>query len=631
MATTYAVTAAATTLSYGADLEPFSLRNESASDVYGRRQGSSSTTFAGNAAELDALSSFRLEQGQVWTVPRGWSGVDLVCATALTATLQIGAGDLDNAAAASAGDTTAANQVLQLAQETLIAGDTTSMEAIMAGVTMGAGVVTAGTQRVTLPTNDPAVALLTTVAAGFAAEGEALGSGVLLQGDDGTDRTNLAVDTDGHPQVDVLTLPALPAGTNNIGDMDILSVIPGVGATNLGKAEDAAHTTADVGVMALAVRQEALAIGGGGDGDYTPAFLNCSNQVYVQPQPHRHLAEMSVHTNWTAIDDAADTLATSLNHVIGTGAVSYNKADGTAHTFGGIYDVVTSMDLRAYHKNEGFITCSFRLPSTGDYANCDFFAIRLGTDATNYNEWRISYNDGDGFLANEWQTAKLRIMEPSTYAGNGWNPAAVTYVAVGFGFDNEDDEVAAILVDHISVSQGLNVSADLAAAATATLASAVVRVKRIGANANDIVTMGAGDISTGTQRMTLADDDTNLAALNAALVGSGAPTVDSYDSAVVDCASGATTEVIATPGASKQLWIYGLLGTADTVDTTIVLKSAATAKSGTMPMADNGGFVMNPSGNFSQPWIKCATNEAFQITTAAGTFDGIVVYAIVSV
>ena len=40
-----------------------------------------------------------------------------------------------------------------------------------------------------------------------AAEGDALGKGVLLQGDDGTDRTNVLVDTSGHLQVDVLTVP----------------------------------------------------------------------------------------------------------------------------------------------------------------------------------------------------------------------------------------------------------------------------------------------------------------------------------------------------------------------------------------------------------------------------------------
>lgn len=70
--------------------------------------------------------------------------------------------------------------------------------------------------------------------------------------------------------VDVLTLPALPAGTNNIGDVDVLSIIPGTGANNLGKAEDGAHTTADVGVMVLAVRTDTATNRSGADGDYEP-------------------------------------------------------------------------------------------------------------------------------------------------------------------------------------------------------------------------------------------------------------------------------------------------------------------------------------------------------------------------
>lgn len=72
---------------------------------------------------------------------------------------------------------------------------------------------------------------------------------------------------------------ALPAGTNaigklaansgvDIGDVDVTSIIPGTGATNLGKAEDAAHTSADTGVMALGVRRDTLAAGAGTDGDY---------------------------------------------------------------------------------------------------------------------------------------------------------------------------------------------------------------------------------------------------------------------------------------------------------------------------------------------------------------------------
>lgn len=68
-------------------------------------------------------------------------------------------------------------------------------------------------------------------------------------------------------QVDVVA--ALPAGTNaigklaansgvDIGDVDVTSVIPGTGATNLGKAIDTATGATDTGVLALATRDDAL-------------------------------------------------------------------------------------------------------------------------------------------------------------------------------------------------------------------------------------------------------------------------------------------------------------------------------------------------------------------------------------
>jgi len=74
---------------------------------------------------------------------------------------------------------------------------------------------------------------------------------------------------------------ALPAGTNNIGDVDVLSIIPGVAATNLGKAEDAAHTSGDVGVMTLAVRRDtptALAA----DNDYMPLITDSLGRLWTQ-------------------------------------------------------------------------------------------------------------------------------------------------------------------------------------------------------------------------------------------------------------------------------------------------------------------------------------------------------------
>ena len=93
--------------------------------------------------------------------------------------------------------------------------------------------------------------------------------------------------------VDVVSLPALAAGTANIGDVDVLtvpadpfgvnadaasatgsisaklrfvaatgipitSIVPGTAATNLGKAEDAAHASGDTGILVLTVRTDTL-------------------------------------------------------------------------------------------------------------------------------------------------------------------------------------------------------------------------------------------------------------------------------------------------------------------------------------------------------------------------------------
>jgi hypothetical protein len=73
---------------------------------------------------------------------------------------------------------------------------------------------------------------------------------------------------------------AIPAGTNNIGDVDVLSVVPGTAATNLGKAEDAAHTSGDVGVMALFVRQDSQS-DFGADGDYVPGSIDGDGALRV--------------------------------------------------------------------------------------------------------------------------------------------------------------------------------------------------------------------------------------------------------------------------------------------------------------------------------------------------------------
>lgn len=117
------------------------------------------------------------------------------------------------------------------------------------------------------------------------------------------------------------------------------------------------------------------------------------------------------------------------------------------------------------------------------------------------------------------------------------------------------------------------------------------------------------------------------------LQGPGAPTVDSFTSAAVNiAASTASQELVAAPGAGKQIWVYGLYMMADTAAGTVALTDEDdTVLSGVMAISDEGGWVLPMSGNFAMPWIKVATNKALDADTGACTVDGIITYGIVSV
>ena len=69
----------------------------------------------------------------------------------------------------------------------------------------------------------------------------------------------------------------------DIGDVDILSIIPGVGATNLGKAESATHVTGDTGVAVWGVRNDAETLLAA-DGEYIPFMMSSAGRVLVETQ-----------------------------------------------------------------------------------------------------------------------------------------------------------------------------------------------------------------------------------------------------------------------------------------------------------------------------------------------------------
>jgi hypothetical protein len=84
----------------------------------------------------------------------------------------------------------------------------------------------------------------------------------------------LGISTDG-------SITFIPADATNGLLVDVSRVVPGTSATSLGKAEDGAHTSGDVGVMALGVRNDANAAFSGTDLDYTPLSTDSAGNQNV--------------------------------------------------------------------------------------------------------------------------------------------------------------------------------------------------------------------------------------------------------------------------------------------------------------------------------------------------------------
>jgi hypothetical protein len=131
---------------------------------------------------------------------------------------------------------------------------------------------------------------------GNVAEGAAVSDPVYTGFRDGSGNLyGMRGDSSNGLDVDVTRLPALVAGTALIGKVgidqttpgttnrvDIGAVIPGTAATNLGKAEDAQHTSGDVGVMMLGVRNEDGTDFSGTDKDYVPIATDAKGHVFVR-------------------------------------------------------------------------------------------------------------------------------------------------------------------------------------------------------------------------------------------------------------------------------------------------------------------------------------------------------------
>ncbi len=107
----------------------------------------------------------------------------------------------------------------------------------------------------------------------------------------GTQRVTIANNSTG--------VVGLNAGSNTVGSIASIttSVTPGTAAANLGKAEDAGHTTGDVGVMGLLVRTDAQAALATTTADYIPAITDSIGAQYITPSASTGSIGASIYNN----------------------------------------------------------------------------------------------------------------------------------------------------------------------------------------------------------------------------------------------------------------------------------------------------------------------------------------------
>lgn len=142
---------------------------------------------------------------------------------------------------------------------------------------------------------------------------------------------------------------------------------------------------------------------------------------------------------------------------------------------------------------------------------------------------------------------------------------------------------------------------------------------------NQLLNVGGVPINPATEEK----QDDIIAALKPSTLAPVA--FDSYTSVAVTSVTGTNQQVIAAPGANKQIWVYGwiLVGTA--TGTVLFEDGDGTALTGAMSLVEASGSAPTIGGNLLMPRFKVPTNKSLRLDVVTATVNGQITYAIVSV
>lgn len=332
---------------------------------------------------------------------------------------------------------------------------------------------------------------------------------------------------------------ALPAGNNNIGDVDVASVIPGTGGTNLGKAVDAVAGATDTGIVPLAIRDDVLTTITPVDGDYAPLRVDSTGRQWVTHdalddlgaglveltafqggswsvsvsgvstaanQSTQITAEQAIQTSVELIDDAiktddaAFTPATTKVMMAGfeyddTSPDSVDEGDAGAARMSANRNIYTQIRDAAGNERGANVNASGQLAVTGPVTNAGTFAVQV---------------DGSALTALQLIDDTVATLGTTTYS-------EATTKANVIGAVRRDANTTLVDTTNEIAPLQVNATGELKVAQIQALPAGTNAIGKLAANSGVVigdvnvttlpVAFNTGTRSATTQRVTIATDD----------------------------------------------------------------------------------------------------------------------------
>ena len=471
----------------------------------------------------------------------------------------------------------------------------------------------------------------------------AMGSGVRSTG---TQRVTIATDDivpvsqSGTWNIGTLTgiTNALPAGTNNIGDVDVLSVVPGTGATNLGKQTDSAAGATDTGVAILGIRTDSLVTLTPAVGDYTRFRVNSVGRLWTSATIDAALPAGTNAIGSITNTSFAVTQATAAN-LNATVSIAASQTLSTVTTVSTVTNLAqlggTAISMNTGVRDAGTqrvtIATNDSVPVTGPLTDTQLRATAVPVSGTvaatqsgtwtvqpgntaNTTPWLIRHNES---LGTATVLASLNAVIAHALVGNLGASAVITAISAPTGI---------VLTPQVSYDGGTNYVASSFYDVNTAIAVATINTFSVGASYVITAGDGATHVRVVATSWTSGSVTVRISSSNAQGL------VNLRSSAVHDLSAGTFTQLVSgfasstTPtavgaGDAARIWttLNGAVNIADgggsiTVDGTVAATQSGTWNIGsitTLPALATGANVIGAvtqSGAWNIGTVSTVTN-----------------------